>query len=119
MTRTFIEVPSFTKAWYTLGFTDEELINLQKTLLNDPEAGRLMVGTGGLRKIRLAFPNRGKSGSARVCYVDFAVYEKIYLIQVFAKDEKDNLSNEEKNEVKKLLAILKDEASNKRRKKHE
>ncbi len=78
-----------------------------------------MVGTGGLRKIRLAFPNRGKSGSARVCYVDFAVYEKIYLIQVFAKDEKDNLSNEEKNEVKKLLAILKDEASNKRRKKHE
>ena len=62
--------------------------------------------TEGLRKIRIAFEGRGKSGSARVCYVDFAVYERIYLITAYAKDEKDNLSKSERNEVKKLIKIL-------------
>ena len=53
----------------------------------------MMVGTGGLRKLRFAFKGKGKSGSARVCYVDFAAFEKDYLIQVFSKDEKPNLTD--------------------------
>lgn len=65
-----------------------------------------MKGTGGLRKIRIAFEGRGKSGSARVCYVDFIVYERIYLITAYSKDEKDNISKSERNEVKKLIKIL-------------
>lgn len=65
-----------------------------------------MQGTGGLRKLRFAFENRGKSGSARVCYVDFAIYEKIYLITVYSKNEKDNLSKEERNSIKSLLKEL-------------
>jgi hypothetical protein len=89
-----------------LGFNDEDLLNLQNTLLNDPEAGRLMVGTGGLRKIRLAFPNRGKSGSARVCYVDFEIQGRIFLVMVFAKNEMENLSKAEKNSVKDLIERL-------------
>ena len=86
--------------------TGEQLIDYIRCMTINPQKGDLMQGTGGLRKIRVAFEGRGKSGSARVCYVDFAVYERIYLITAYAKDEKDNLSKAERNEVKKLIHIL-------------
>lgn len=72
MTRTFIEVPIFTKKWKELGFTDENLRELQKVLLDDPKAGDAIQGTGGLRKIRIPMENKGKGkrGGARVVYVD-------------------------------------------------
>ena len=80
------------------------MAELQQFLIKNPYAGDTMVGTGGLKKIRYAFEGRGKSGSARVCYVDFASFEKNYLIQVFSKDEKPNLTDSEKNAVKKVIA---------------
>ena len=106
MTREFVMLPEFDRKWKELGLTDRELKALQEELTINPQKGDLMQGTGGLRKIRVAFEGRGKSGSARVCYVDFAVYERIYLITAYAKDEKDNLSKAERNEVKKLIHIL-------------
>ena len=66
----------------------------------------MIQGTGGLRKARFAFEHRGKSGGVRVCYVDFVIKETIYLITVYSKNEKDNLSKEEKNEIKKLIDVL-------------
>ena len=42
----------------------------------------------------------------RVCYVDFVVKETIYLITVYSKNQKDNLSKEEKNEIRKLIDVL-------------
>ena len=65
-------------------------------IMQNPEIGPIMRGTGGLRKMRFAYEGRGKSGSTRVCYVDFVFYETGYLISVFPKSEKANLSNEEK-----------------------
>lgn len=65
-----------------------------------------MRGTGGVRKMRFAFEHQGKSGGVRVIYVDFEVYEKIYLITAYAKNEKENLTKEERNEIKRLIAIL-------------
>lgn len=119
MKRIFIETPMFTKKWFSLGFTDEDMAELQQFLISNPDAGDIMVGTGGLKKIRYAFDGRGKSGSARVCYVDFASFEKNYLIQVFSKDEKPNLTAAEKKDVKKLIEILKKETAEKWRKEHE
>lgn len=106
MTREFIMLPEFDRQWKALGFTDKDLKALQEELTIAPEKGAVIQGTGGLRKIRVAFENRGKSGSARVCYVDFAVYELIYLITAYTKNEKDNLSGEEKNNVKRLIKLL-------------
>ncbi len=106
MTREFVMLPEFDKRWKEIGFTDKELRALQEELTLFPDKGDIMQGTGGLRKIRVAFENTGKSSSARVCYVDFAVYEKIYLITAYTKNEKDNLSKEERNEVKKLIKLL-------------
>lgn len=99
-------LPEFDRKWTEMGLTDKELKALQEELTINPSKGDVMKGTGGLRKIRIAFEGRGKSGSARVCYVDFIVYERIYLITAYSKDEKDNISKSERNEVKKLIKIL-------------
>ena len=76
MTRTFIEVPLFTKRWAEIGLTDADLLKLQIMLLKDPESGPIIEGSGGIRKVRFPLENRGKSGSVRVCYTDFSEFEK-------------------------------------------
>ena len=113
--RTFIEVPLFTKRWKEIGLGDEELRALQILLLKDPEAGPIMEGTGGIRKVRFPIQNRGKSGSVRVCYTDFSEYEVTYLITAFTKNEQENLTSEEKNVLKKLVKALKEETAKNRR----
>jgi hypothetical protein len=114
MTRTFIEIPLFTKRWKEIGLTDDELLALQIMLLENPKAGPIMEGTGGIRKVRFPIDNRGKSKSVRVCYTDFSEYEVIYLITAFEKKEQENLTNEEKNILKKLVKALKDEVAKNR-----
>ena len=115
MTRTFIEVPIFTKRWEELGLGYDDLIELQDFLLKNPSAGAIMEGTGGIRKIRFALDNnKGKSGGIRVCYVDFNEYEVIYLITAFAKTEQENLTDNEKAVLKKLVKELKEEVSKRR-----
>ena len=84
-------------------------------MLKNPESGKIMEGTGGIRKVRFPLENRGKSGSVRVCYTDFAEYEVIYLITAFEKKEQENLTMEEKNAIKKLVKALKEEISKNRR----
>ena len=115
MTRTFIEVPLFTRRWKEIGLDDEELRALQIMLLKDPESGPIMEGTGGIRKVRFPLKNRGKRGSVRICYTDFVEYEVLYLITAFEKKEQENLTAEEKNVLKKLAKSLKEEASKNRR----
>ena len=115
LSRTFIEVPLFTKRWKEIGLTDEELTALQIVLLKDPQSGPVMEGTGGIRKVRFPLENRGKSGSVRVCYTVFEEYEVIYLITAFTKDEEDNLTQKEKQILKKLVKTLKEEAGKNRR----
>ncbi len=107
MTRTFIELPLFRSKWEDLGLNDDDLKRLQVELLADPKVGAVMRGTGGVRKMRFAFEQRGKSGSIRVIYVDFEVYERIYLITAYTKSEKDNLTDKERNEIHRLIDILK------------
>lgn len=106
MTRIFVELPIFRTRWKSMGLDDKDLMRLQEELLADPKVGDVMKGTGGVRKMRFAFRHRGKSGSIRVIYVDFEVYEKIFLVTAYTKDEKDNLSDAEKSEIKQLIHVL-------------
>lgn len=62
--------------------------DFERALLNNPEIGDLMEGTGGLRKTRLKSSSKGKRSGFRVCYCDIPEKEKIYLIAIFAKNEK-------------------------------
>ena len=74
--------------------------------MQNPKIGAVIQGTGKMRKMRFAFEGRGKSGSTRVCYVDFEIKETIYLLAVFAKNELENLTKEERNHLKKQIDIL-------------
>ena len=106
MNRSFIEIPSFRTEWKNMGLTDNDLLRLQQTLLADPKIGKVMSGTGGARKMRFAFENRGKSGSVPIIYVDFEVYEKIYLLTAYAKSEKENLTKEERETLHTIIDIF-------------
>lgn len=106
MQRTFVMLPEFDRRWIDMGLNDDDLRRLENQILQDPEAGVLMQGTGGLRKIRFAFENRGKSGSSRVCYVDIVVKETVFFITAYAKNEKENLSKAERNSIRKLIELL-------------
>ena len=112
MTREFVLLPEFEKKWHDMGFADKELKALQEELTVNPTKGDIMQGTGGLRKSRVAFDGRGKSGSARVCYVDFAIYERIYLITAYTKNEKDNLTKNERNQIKAAIKRLEQNIQN-------
>jgi hypothetical protein len=96
----------FDKNWKAMNLTDDDLKSLQEELILNPTKGDLMKGTGGLRKLRIAFEGKGKSGSGRVCYVDFAVYDKIFLITAYPKNEKENLSKNERNAIAKMIEQL-------------
>ena len=113
MTRVFVELPSFQNDWKEMGLTDEDLSRLQKALIDDPAIGDVIQHTGGIRKMRFAFEHRGKSGSSRVIYIDFESYERIYLLAAYPKKEKDNLTTAERNALKKLAEILKNEIERK------
>ncbi len=108
MNRTFIEVPIFTKKWKELGFTDENLRDLENILLANPKSGDVIQGTGGLRKIRIPLNSKGKRGGGRVIYVDIEFRETIYFINVYTKNEKDDLTEEEKKAFKAVVSSLKE-----------
>lgn len=108
MNRTFKEVPSFTAKWHSLGLTDEDLRTLENILLKDPKTGDTISGTGGLRKIRIPMEDTGKRGGGRVIYVDIEIKECIYLLNVYAKNEKTDLTEKEKKMLKRLVEALKE-----------
>ncbi len=103
----FIETSIFTRQIKAIA-TDDELKALQVELIAQPEKGDLIQGTGGLRKVRMATGQQGKSGSARVIYF-LATAEVIYLVLAYAKNEKESLTAAEKAELKKLTQLLKGE----------
>lgn len=74
-----------------------------------PKAGDLMRGTGGVRKLRWARSGRGKSAGVRVIYYYHSDALPLYLLTVFGKSEKANLSNAERNELASLVGMLKAE----------
>ena len=89
--------------------TDEDLRRLENVLLEDPKSGKTIAGTGGLRKIRIPLEDTGKRGGGRVLYVDVEVKETIYFINVYTKNEKDDLTEDEKKAIKAVIKILKEE----------
>ena len=81
-------------------------------LAAQPKAGDLVQGTGGVRKLRWGRGGRGKSGGVRIVYYHHSEAMPLYLLTVFGKNEKANLSKAERNELAKLVAMLKSTAGN-------
>lgn len=76
ISREFIILPSFDIKWKRLGLNDYDLKRLENELLHNPKSGSVMQGTGGVRKMRFAFENKGKSGSTRIIYVDLRLAKR-------------------------------------------
>ncbi len=106
LSRIFVELPSFMARWKSLGLDDADLLRLEIELLNNPKVGAVLQGTGGVRKVRFAFEDRGKSGSIRVIYIDFEIYEKIFLLTAYAKADQANLTKQERNDLRGLVELL-------------
>lgn len=106
MTREFVWTTAFLKGWNRCGFSNDDLVRLEDALLKDPKAGNVIQGTGGARKFRFAFEDQGKSGSARIIYVDFEIGEKICGLAAYPKSEKENLTEKEKQAIKKLIDTI-------------
>jgi hypothetical protein len=101
----FVYLPTFERTTKGL-FTDAEQRRLEDMLLQDPEAGRVVQGTGGVRKIRVALPGRGKSGGARVIYYFRVTRHRVYLILAYPKNVKDTLTAREKSVMRALTSQL-------------
>ncbi|GHT74095.1 toxin RelE [Spirochaetia bacterium] len=109
MKREFIYTKKFDKEWEKQSLTDEDLRQLELYLIENPDIGDIMQGTGGLRKIRWSLVGRGKSGGIRVLYIDLTDRQLICMIDLFPKDEKENLSKAERNAIKQIVKIIAEE----------
>jgi hypothetical protein len=111
MRKTFIETREFTE-WVKEYLSDEQLADLQHELQSDPDEGDVIPGCGGLRKLRVADRKRGKGkrGGARVIYLHIDEADQIHFITVYGKDQKDDLSAEDKKFFRQLVQVLKDQA---------
>jgi mRNA-degrading endonuclease RelE of RelBE toxin-antitoxin system len=89
-------------------FTPHEVIEIIDLVANDPLSGAVIPGTGGIRKVRVAASGRGKRGGARVIYFHVSAPGAIYLLTVYSKAEREDLTPDDKrqwvrfvNEIKK------------------
>ena len=100
----FVELPAFERNRSSY-LTDEALRGLQNAMLKNPEAGDVITGTGGLRKVRHGDATRGKGkrGGLRIIYYWWEPKRQFWLFTLYDKDELDNLSPKEKAVLKTLL----------------
>ncbi|MDR1970962.1 MAG: type II toxin-antitoxin system RelE/ParE family toxin [Treponema sp.] len=102
---TVIETPSFLRDARKL-LDDEEREALINYLAYSPTIGKLVRGTGGIRKVRWAREDEGKSGGYRVIYFFHSNDVPLFVLNIFSKNEKANIDQAERNDLKKLTAIL-------------
>ena len=87
----FIETSLFTRIIYDY-LREDEYLGLQVYLLNHPESGKIIRGSGGARKIRWSTSGKGKSGGIRVIYNWKVSNDEIWLLTVYAKNEQETIS---------------------------
>jgi hypothetical protein len=102
---TVVETPGFLRDAAS-ALTDQERTEMISFLAANPEAGDIMPETGGGRKLRWKAQGRGKRGGVRVIYYYHSESLPLFLLNVFAKNEKANLTKAERNEMKTLLPRL-------------
>ena len=100
----FVELPAFTRRLYDL-LDDESFLRLQIQLASRPEAGKLIPGGKGLRKVRWAAKGHGKRGGARVIYFWQTTQGQIILARLYAKNEREDLSSAELKTVIREIGL--------------
>lgn len=98
-----LETSVFAAAAKALGLTEDERHEIAATIGKNPTIGDMIKGTGGARKARFSAPGRGKSSGYRVITYFAAEDVPVFLLDIYAKGEKINLSQAERNELRKIL----------------
>jgi hypothetical protein len=102
---TVVETPAFSaKAKNVL--TVRQIEDIAVVVAENPTCGDLLTGTGGCRKTRFALEGRGKSGSVRFVHLYCGDNTPTFLLTLFAKNEKSNLTKAEKNKLKKIANLI-------------
>jgi hypothetical protein len=86
----------------------EDFIEFKKDLVENPDQGDMITGTGGVRKTRLKSASGGKSGGFRICYLDIPHKNKLYLMFIYPKSERENISASDKKDFKELVKYIKE-----------
>jgi hypothetical protein len=103
-----VETPVFLSDAKHAGMTEAERVLLVQIVSDNPQAGEVMVGTGGARKLRFRRPGTGKSGGYRVITYYAGLNMPVFLLNVFAKGDRANLTQGERNTLQSMLARLAD-----------
>lgn len=115
MERTIIQLPPFSRYFDELVSQGKlrvlDFEEFEWLLTKNPQSGDVIPGLSGLRKTRLKASHKGKRGGFRVDYLDVPEKCKLYLIVLYAKNIKEDLSSEEKKIIGRLVKQLKEEAS--------
>jgi hypothetical protein len=98
----FIETKIFSRLVVEY-LTDEEYAKLQRALIEDPEAGDLIPGSGGVRKLRWGVAGRGKRGSIRVIYYSRTRQGHIWMLTLYAKNVMENISTKVLRQIKEEI----------------
>ena len=97
-----IETTIFTKLIVRL-MDDDNYRELQDVLIGNPEAGDVIPGSGGLRKIRWRIAGRGKRGGVRVIYYRVNTAERIYMLYAYAKNEAADLTRDQLKALRQIV----------------
>ena len=100
----FVETPTFTHRVLGL-LPDDEYRQLQSHLVQHPGAGKLIPGSGGMRKLRWAGSGRGKRGGLRIIYYWWAAKDRISMLFIYRKNEQDDLSSEQVRLLRRALEL--------------
>ena len=103
--QTVVETPSYLADAERL-FSSDERKAIVDRLAADPTCGVVVPGGGGIRKVRFGFGARGKSGGARIIYLFSGTDLPVFILAVFAKNEKANLSAAERNALAGIVAAM-------------
>src|SRR5438309_6349825 len=88
---------------------DVAYAEFQKELLQNPKKGNVIPHSGGLRKVRMRLPGRGKSGGARVVYLDLERHSTIVLFYVYTKAKSQDLTQQHLKRLRTAAALIKQE----------
>lgn len=102
---TVVETPEFISQTHKL-MSDDARQELIDYLARNPAAGDVIQGTGGVRKLRWGLEGRGKRGGARVIYFFHSADVPLFALTAFAKNDRTDLSQEERNGFRKLTKLL-------------
>jgi len=102
--QTVVETPAFLSDARSLGLPEAERLVIVTWVAANPAAGDVIEGTGGARKVRLAGKGKGKSGGYRLITFFSGTEVPVFLLNIFAKNEKTTLTPKERRVLKTLLA---------------